>query len=73
VSEELLDDGQGSPALDLSQGPPVPEAMRVDALLDPGLRRERSGAASRIVRKVEGAGEHVTRKPGAEWPEMHEI
>ena len=37
MAEELLDDGQGRAALDLAQGPAVPEAVRVHALLDPGL------------------------------------
>jgi hypothetical protein len=40
MAEELLDDGQGRAALDLTQRPPVAEAMRVDALLDAGLHRE---------------------------------
>src|SRR5262245_8251634 len=40
MPQEQLDDGQRRPALDLAQGPPVPEPVRVDALLDAGLRRE---------------------------------
>src|SRR5262245_53988925 len=40
MPEELLDDGQGGSALDLAHGPSVPEAMRMDTLLDPGLGRE---------------------------------
>src|SRR5262245_12124005 len=40
MPKKLLNDGQRSPALDLAQCPPVPEPMRVDPLLDTGLRRE---------------------------------
>jgi hypothetical protein len=40
VSEELLDRIQRRAALNLGERPAVPQAMRVDALLDSGLRRE---------------------------------
>jgi hypothetical protein len=40
MSEKLLDGVQRCAALDLGERPAVPKPIRVDALLDPGLRRE---------------------------------
>jgi hypothetical protein len=40
VPEELLDRVQGRSALHLGKRPAVPEPMRVDPLLDPGLGRQ---------------------------------
>jgi len=37
---KLLDDGQGSSALDLAQGPAVAEAVRVNTFREAGLGRE---------------------------------